>query len=157
MSDLTSGEHPIVMDRCEWDRRRWWVWFLFALAAVVMSVAMTFTLIVSIQRADRADDIEAAFVQRQECRAAFNAWILHTEQIADNGEHALFVATIRGIFVTEEATNSEAAGAELLSQADRIDRMNLNTNTAIMAYEDYLEAGSPLPCPLTDIPPEETP
>ncbi len=143
MIEVTDEHHVVGPE----PYRPWWpVWMMGAGALLLVSVAMTFTLVTSLLRADRAEELDDVQVAKQECRAAYNADVTAREQAADNAEHALLVGIIRLLFIPpDQRGDSEST---LLTLADEIDRLNSRTTDRVEELSQFVRDGSPLPCPI---------
>lgn len=78
------------------------------------------------------------------CRARFAADISKADAAADSAEHSLLVAVIEQLAVPID----ERDFSTILTLANRVDDLNSQTEVHLEAFENYLEAESPLPCPI---------
>lgn len=137
------SELPIIVKQ---EDRDWWpVWLMGSAAALLLAIAMIFTVITSVQARNKAVERNNEQIETIECRAAFNAAITAAEQEADNAEHDLFAEIVRQVVLPEPDPDS---GARLTSMADTVTEHNSHTTQLIHGLEEYIAAGSPLPCPL---------
>lgn len=136
-----TAERPLIVAS---DRDWWPVWLMGSAAALLLAIAMIFTVVTSVQARIHAEERDDEFRARVECRAAFSAAITASEQRADNGDHALLAEIVRQIVEPGPGDS----GLRLVEIADATSRENAHTSDLIQQLEDYIAAGSPLPCPM---------
>lgn len=149
--DATVGLEPVPY-------RPWWpVWMFATIGGLFASLTVGFTLITSSNRAEeserraeraerRAEIAETRNAEAQarvDCRALFAAEIDDADLVADRAEHALIALVARQLI----STTPPDPGA-FLATIERMEAMNEAATAETDARREWLEAGSPLPCPL---------
>ena len=126
--------------------RPWWpVAMMASTAALLFIVSMAFTMVTSVQRADRAEHRAEASNAQDDCYALYGAAITDTTQAARSALNDLVVIIARAALNQEPP---EVVRPRYEAAIATLERTNLIAEASIAARTQYLADGFPLPCPI---------